>query len=450
MKSIHKRGTFEVKKNLRTTFSKALTGVMLTSLGLSLLTGCGESSNTGTSTSNVSGAKKTDVTLSVMASAGWIRDVDKKLAEKFKEQTGIKIDFQENPGDQYENVLMTRLATGEGPDIFMAESGLSLLKVQPNKYAVDLSNESWVSKYPDYAKVQASYDNKVVGFTTWGRDFSAMLYNTEIFEKYDLKEPTSYEEFKQVSEKLLENGITPVYFPGKEEWYNAQAFDAAVNIESKATGSYEKLNNNTMKYAESEEALKYLRNLKDSADNGYFGENFLSDTYDQGIAGLASGKYAMWQGWSTYVNDIEAAGGPSADKFLAFPAPYGDDLKTLAMNGTGMTHLINKDSKNIDAAKQYFEFLAEPENLQEYYDGRPDLLEPTLEGATANPPANYKHVLKTVNDKTLLTLPQSILYNGADGSLGKNVQSMFFNMMTPEQVLQSLDAARAKMFDATK
>jgi len=168
MKSIHKRGTFEVKKNLRTTFSKALTGVMLTSLGLSLLTGCGESSNTGTSTSNVSGAKKTDVTLSVMASAGWIRDVDKKLAEKFKEQTGIKIDFQENPGDQYENVLMTRLATGEGPDIFMAESGLSLLKVQPNKYAVDLSNESWVSKYPDYAKVQASYDNKVVGFTTWG------------------------------------------------------------------------------------------------------------------------------------------------------------------------------------------------------------------------------------------------------------------------------------------
>lgn len=439
-----------MKKKWKTALSKTLKGAVIAGLGVGLLAGCSGNSNKGASQGDESAAKKTDVTLTVMASAGWLRDVDKTLAQKFTDQSGIKIDFQENPGDQYENVLMTRLSTGEGPDVFMAESGLSLLRVQPNKYAVDLSGESWVDRYPDHMIDQVSYDGKIVGFSTWGRDFRAMIYNTEIFEKYNLNEPTSFEEFKQVSDVLLENGITPVYFPGKEEWYNAQVFDAAVNIESKAPGSYAKLNDNTLKYAESPEALKFLDNLKESAEKGYFGDNFLSDTFDQGVAALASGQYAMWQGWATYVNDIEAGGGPSADKFHAFPSPYADDFSVLAMAGAGMTRLINKDSKNVDAAKKYFEFLAEEGNLQEYYDGRPDLLDTTLKGATANPPLNYSHVLETVKDNTLLSLPQAILYNGADGSLGKNIQSMFFDMMKPQQVLESLDMARAKMFEINK
>ena len=46
---------------------------------------------------------KSDVTLTVAAAADWIKDRDRKLAEEFTEETGIKIDFQLNPNDQYVN-----------------------------------------------------------------------------------------------------------------------------------------------------------------------------------------------------------------------------------------------------------------------------------------------------------------------------------------------------------
>ena len=155
----------------------------------------------------------------------------------------------------------------------------------------------------------------------------------------------------------------------------------------------------------------------------------------------------MWFGWSTYVNDIEAAGGAPADSWGAFPCPFADDFSTVAMTGAGMTAMINKDSENIEECKQYFDFLAEQENLQAYYDGRPDLLESTMEGATATAPACFTEIMEQTGNKTEFSTVQSIKYMSADGSFGKNIQSMFFGQMTPEQVLESMDTARNQMFE---
>lgn len=404
----------------------------------------------GTEASAGEDASKEDITITVAASASWIRDIDRELADKFTQETGIKVDLQANPDDQYENVLMTRLASGEGPDIYMGETGLALQRFQTDKYALDLSGEEWAARYPEWMMDQASYNGKLVGFTTWGRDFRAMIYNSAIFEEHKIAVPTDYKTFTEACDALLAAGITPVYFPGKEEWYCAQAFDGATNIETKAPGTFEKLNNNETTFGESEEAVKYLTNLKDCAEKGYFGENYLSNTFDQGAAVMANGEYAMWFGWATYVNDIEAAGGPSADTYLAFPCPYADDFSTVAMTGAGMTRMINKDSKNTDACKKYFNFLAEEGNLQTYYDGRTDLLESTLEGAEAKAPKDFTAVMELVGDKTQESPAQAVIYASADGSFGKNIQSMFFGQMTPEQVLDSLDAARQKMFKTIK
>lgn len=426
-------------------FNRMMGLALVGAMTMGMLGGCGsDSSEKGTE------GKGGDQTITVAASAGWIRDIDRELAAKFEEETGIKVDIQANPDDQYEKVLMTRLSSGEGPDIYMGELGIGLERFQPDTYALDLSNEAWVDKYPDWMVDQASYDGKVVGFTTWGRDFRAMLYNKDLFKKYNIEVPTDYASFKKACETLLDNGITPVYFPGKEEWYCDQAFDGAVNIETKDPGTYEKLNNNETTYAESEEAVKFLENLNDSAQSGYFGENYLADTFDQGQTALASGKYAMWFGWATYVNDIEAAGGPTADSWGAFPCPYADDFSTVAMTGAGMTRMINKDSKNIDACKQYFDFLAKEENLQAFYDERTDLLETTMEGATATAPSCFTDIMKSVDNKTEFSPKVVIKYQTADGSFGKNIQSMFFGQMTPEQVLQSLDSARTNMFETVE
>ena len=404
-------------------------------------------SDSSTAAGTTEASELDGVTISLAASAAWIRDVDRELAQDFYQETGITVDLQATPDDMFESVLMTRMATGEGPDIFMGETGLALMRFQPERYAVDLSNEPWIDRLPDFMFDQAGINGVIYGFTTWGRDFRAMNFNTEIFERYGIEIPTSYETFAQASEILLENSITPVFYMGAEEWYHDMIFDGAVNIESRAPGTYQRLNNQETTYSESAEAIKFLTNLLDSAERGFFGEDFMSYTFDQGPPGLADGQYAMWFGWATFVNDIEAADGPPADSWLAFPMPFTDDFSVLAMTGAGMTRMINKDSSHIDAAKAYFNFLAREDNLQTFYDGRIDLLESTLYGATAMSPRNFDFALDLVSGRTLPSPRQGVLFQGADAHFGRNIQSMLFGLMTPEQVLESLDTARERTFE---
>ena len=53
-----------------------------------------------------------------MASQDWVYDAEMELGKQFEEETGIKVDYQIVPADQYYNMLMTKLNSGEGPDIF--------------------------------------------------------------------------------------------------------------------------------------------------------------------------------------------------------------------------------------------------------------------------------------------------------------------------------------------
>ena len=91
---------------------------------------------------------KEGITLTYMASQGWIKDAELELAKKFEEQTGIHVDYQIIPADQYFNVLKTKLNSGEATDIFGGQSGKTDLKVQYDveKNAVDLTGEEWTKR----------------------------------------------------------------------------------------------------------------------------------------------------------------------------------------------------------------------------------------------------------------------------------------------------------------
>lgn len=108
-----------------------------------LVTACGSAAPTPTSA-----PAKSNVTLTYMASQDWITDAEQALGKKFEEQTGIHIDYQIIPSDQYFNVLQTKLNAGEATDIFGGQSGVSDLKLQYNveKNAVDLSGEPWAKQ----------------------------------------------------------------------------------------------------------------------------------------------------------------------------------------------------------------------------------------------------------------------------------------------------------------
>src|SRR5581483_3793148 len=134
----------------------------LFSLSSVVLAGCG-----GSSSSN--GGSSSKITLTVLESQGWVHDPVRDLAKKFEAQTGIHIDYQIIPAANYFQVLKTKLNSGQGPDLFGGQSGVSDLKVNYNveANAVDLSKEEWVKREDPNAVSQATVNGKVYGQEIW-------------------------------------------------------------------------------------------------------------------------------------------------------------------------------------------------------------------------------------------------------------------------------------------
>ena len=157
-----------------------------------------------------------DVTLTVMASQEWIKPAEQELAEKFEAETGIHVDYQILPSDQYFNILKAKLNSGEATDIFGGQSGKSDLKLQYDveNNAVDLTGEEWTTRIDPAALDMSSLDGKVYGAEIWdivASNYFVMVYNKDIFEGLGLSVPTDFEQFKAACTTIMEAGITPIY-----------------------------------------------------------------------------------------------------------------------------------------------------------------------------------------------------------------------------------------------
>jgi len=181
-----------MKRMKRVSF--VLSFLMILSLLLSACAGAAPgapAASSGAAAATESGAAATGsgegITLTYMASQGWIQDAELELAKKFEEQTGIHVDYQIIPADQYFSVLKTKLNSGEATDIFGGQSGKTDLKVQYDveKNAVDLTGEEWTQRHDPISLDQVSLNGKVYGAEIWdtiASNYFVVNYNKKIFE----------------------------------------------------------------------------------------------------------------------------------------------------------------------------------------------------------------------------------------------------------------------------
>lgn len=420
-------------------------------LALTMLAGCGTSSSSGSAAGSQSQGSQPaaqDVTLTVAAKQDWIKDIDRELAEKFESETGIAIEFQVVPNDQYDNVIKTKLASGEGPDIFYGDSGLALLKYFPEKYCADLSNESWVERYTESALQGCSVNGKVYALNTWASDPWAIMYDSQLFESLNLEVPTSWDEFVTVCETLKANGVIPLYEDGKDTWHIPGFIKNSGSIvERNNPGAMAKINSGEEKLADYPEFEEAFARLKYMYDNGFFAEDMLSETWGNQEEAMASGKYGMILVWSSFCNEILAKfpdAGP-VERWKMFPNPVFGNLTSLEVSTGGVVRMINKDSENLEAAKQYLNWCTEDENLQMYYDARPDLAAIKPFKDLADMPTNpaLESLVALGTDGEFLCMESQIEHLNGD-LIAKEIQEMMLGMKSPAEVVASIDADREK------
>lgn len=382
------------------------------------------------------------VTLTFAASQNWILDVDRELAKAFEEETGIAIDFQLSPDDQYQTIIKSKLNTGEGPDLFMSYSGTKLKDFNPKKNMVDLSGEEWVEKLEQWAIDGNSIDGVLYAQNTAGvDDTNGVLYKPEVFEELGIQVPTNYEEFKTACDKLAEAGITPIYEFVKDLWHTHYWMEgvSALAVQNNPD-LYKQLNTNEIGFADVPEFVQALEQLKEMEAAGYFGENHMSNIYDNSYDAITSGKYGMIIIHGSYPNEIlNNIPDANPDDYSMFPDPLCDNtMVTLTAGGT--TKCINANSDNVEAAKQYLNFLAREDNVKKLYDEKTTYVSASIKGAEASPTKAFTDLKACATGELQGAEASVYFYDG--GKISELIQEMFVGALEPKEVLEEYDATR--------
>ena len=437
----------KMKANIKKLISISLAAVMTAGM----LAGCGSESSDG---EGESGSSKKSVTLSFgshqsgLPNSGIVQD----LAKEFEEETGIKIDFQISPDAQWRDLIKVKLDSGEAPDIICVDTPIALASsIHMDQYSVELTDQEWVERMDDSARSAVSVGDKTYGITFPGAKMFYYIYNKEIFNNLNLEVPTNYEEFKNVCQTILDAGITPIYEATTNGWHQVlPLFETGGLWLTQDSEMYDKLNANEIDLDSIPSLLTIIEELDECAKLGYYGDDYLSNAVENAKEAIATEKCAM------YIAELGFRGEVAADypdfnaeeKLGAFVMPWGDN-QIVGVNPASNAYFINKESEHVEEAKQFFEFLAKPENLEKRLAGQPEL------SALCWPEITSKY---TEEDQAFLdslekanVVQTSVNYIDSQWmDVGKDLEAMYTGAMTPEDVLHTIMQRRTEQAQLQK
>lgn len=288
-----------------------------------------------------------------------------KAIQSYEAATGNRIEIVQYPQEEFKARAAEAFAgEAKAPDLLLSYGGANIDAYDPDENFYDFSQAVWVEDLNDTAINQAVYHGRVIGLPHWEASISGFLYNKEIFARCQLEVPATQQEFMSVCEKLLENGITPLYMPFQSP--SMMLYQFPLDIAVQDTAVLNALNDGTLTYSRLPQMQQILQWYKTMANKNYFGEAFETNDWAGMNAALKSEKYAMMACWDTWLyTDFDG----DASAFGLMPAFMGvPDGGTFEGPNLGLI-IVNRHSEKLDAALDFVTFLADPYNYNRAFAG---------------------------------------------------------------------------------
>lgn len=286
------------------------------------------------------------------------------LADAFMEQNPtIKITIDSRPGGtEGDNIVKTRLSTGDMADVFLYNSGSLMQAINPVQNLLPLTGEEMLDSIDkDFFSV-VSVGDEIYGIPYGATVGGGILYNKPIYEELGLTPPKSWDEFMANNDKIKAAGKTPVIQTYKDSW-TAQLFVLAdyFNVQQAVPDFADKYTKNEAKYASTPAALKGFERQEQLAKAGVFNEDFGSANYDDGVRMVGEGEGAHYPMLSSAVAVLQTTYTDLVGDVGFFAMP-GDDA---AKNGMTVWYpgglYIPKSAEHPEESKQFLAFVASPD-----------------------------------------------------------------------------------------
>lgn len=302
--------------------------------------------------------------------------------EAFCEETGAEIEVVQN-GSDHENILKTRMASQDMPDMWITHGWASL---RYHDFCEDLSGEEWVSRVDDAVKaVITDKDGKVctAPLTQWvfGIVYNADVLGANNIDPYAIK---TWDDLKSACATLKENGIVPLVTAGKNGAYlpgHMEQLNSFYTIDGAPYESRDALQNGSFDWTENTQFLELYAELY---DNGWFNEDIFTADVVTADKYLGTGEYGFLLWGSPATITTMKTYSPDTN-FGIIPVPAVQEGGNAAFTvGEGTCFAVSNTSENKECCKALLNYLLDKENLTEYCTvngGMPGLSDVTPENS---------------------------------------------------------------------
>ncbi|NTW41404.1 MAG: carbohydrate ABC transporter substrate-binding protein [Cellulomonadaceae bacterium] len=207
----------------------------------------------------------------------------------------IEVDASGPSGPELDNVVKTRLATGEMPDMFWYNSGSLLQALSPDQTMLNIADEPFMDNLDATWIQTVRTDKGVYGVPVQSAGGGGIFYNIPIYEELGLEVPKTWDEFMSNAQKIKDAGYVAVEQTYGDPWtsqimvladfYNVYASDP------EWAGKYTR---NEVNFADDPVAVQSFTKLQDIYDGGFMNPDFASAKLDDGLAAVATGTAANY------------------------------------------------------------------------------------------------------------------------------------------------------------
>lgn len=330
---------------------------------------------------------------------GWYDEDDMNpILEKINEQMGGKyvMEYTYVANTDFNNVLSTQLAAGEGPDIIMDGSNFPAEIKAGN--VEDISDYDFVSEFNEAGMALCTEEGKIYGIPSYGW-FSGIWCNTAILEECGVEIPKTFDEFVAACETINEKDYTAYGFGIADD---STAYSSLMGYlensfyHNNDTANPDGIDFDT-KFALGEVTMDghindYVNKWCTLVEKGLIAPESLGISCQEMLNSFKNGEVAFLHGGPWQYNELKESG----VSFAMLPQLSETGENVYVLGGPAACFGINVNTKNHDGAEAALTALASVEVQQAFADANVGGTS-YRSGVETQMPEEYAHVADILN-----------------------------------------------------
>ncbi len=343
-----------------TTARRGVAALAVTALGAAMLAGC-----------SADGRETIRFTFSKREALAFMTQV---VADYNASQDRVRVEMDSSGVD----VVSASFVRGNPPDIMLANYNYEVARFVQRCALTDLSGTAAAATVREDLQPLMDQYGVCAGRTSalpYSVMASSVIYNQQIFDDLGLEVPTTWDELIQTAETLTANGVTPFYGTFKDDWTVGQGwYDYAVGGSVDVIDFFDSLAAEGDRVG-SDSTVSFQKDFAEPMDRmtqlatTYTNPDADSRAYGDGNLAFAQGQAAMYLQGPWALGEI-AKTAPDLP-VGTFPLPMTDDPDDRAVRvNMDLAAIIPEGSRHQEAARDFLEYLYQPEIIEAYNESQ--------------------------------------------------------------------------------